>query len=1132
MDDLYNELKQKLQRIVRSNPRLNVVQQAQALPQYAKQVYQQNVQPFTRTEQLKIKPYTPRSVGEAYRNIPQTQPGQYLTRGSQFVQNKLPEIPKFTAHQNRPTSTNRLADRFLQSQQDKMELGSKITHGLFNLPGEIIKDTARTTEKIGQGKKLNAWDFLNLYDVATPGLPEGAIAGGIAGLPFVKGGLRNVSEEGFEKVGKESLERLTRVKSLADNTDTARVFAYKIKQIPNAVETIKKAGFNNIDDFWKSNHEGSIKLSKLFNETLAQTKFRQANKPKPQLWKDNDFVKSLGEINIPVTKKVNILDQIRTPDRVLKKIGLEEESKMIRKGWDNYLDEMPKEVERITQWSQQVSSPQSNRLIFKYLDGQLKGEVLEPQDLKVANEIKSYLKQWANRLDLPEDKRITNYITRIWEKDVEGTEFPAEIAALIRDKVPGSVYDPFVQKRLGVSGYVEDTWRALDAYIKRATRLVNMDLPLQRIEAVTKDFEDSQFRYVKNYIDKVNMRPTNIDNEVDNLIKSVVGYRFTQRPVAYATTKLRRWTYRGLLGLKPSSALKNLSQAANTYAELGEKWTVVGYTKMARDLPDYLRNKPTELDKVGVLRDNFIQDRQLNATKNLMQKVDKGLFYMFELAEKINRGAAYHGAKARALSKGKSLDDAVQEAIETVRKTQFTFGAVDTPVAMQSDIAKTMTQFMSYSVKQAEFLGEKVSNKEWAGIARYVAASYLFIATVGKAFGMQLTDMIPSVRVGVPPTMQLPKGVVDVATGAEDEYGNEPDSNLITRILENKDIQQGLTNYIPGGSQMIKTYQGLNDYRKGESTTKSGDLRYPINQTKGNLAKSTLFGKYSTPEAREYYDNEQQPLGKDQSSFVRNASDKFQAYMDVRKGSELRAEEQKVKDIVKGSGVATYFGDKYLYYDKDSDEVRSINTDFVPTKPKMTGSPRTDEKLISQYKSDITKREGIVEDMLKQGLITSTEAESELKDLQTQQLNFELESMDLQKPELSGNKVLDKKILSNYKSLLTKRESLVLELWESKQINLDEAEKELSKIQNLRDQLKVLSGSGSGAKSTKLPKLGKLTFSKTKLPQVKEVKKPVIKLSSPKDPYTELRKILSGQSLKAPQIKTKDLRSQIKGMNF
>jgi len=698
----------------------------------------------------------------------------------------------------------------------------------------------------------------------------------------------------------------------------------------------------------------------------------------------NEFEDTMGRFNkITPKEKVNIIDYLRTPDRVLKKIGLEKESNQIRKSWDNYLDELPKEIEKVTNWSKRVPDASSNRIIFKYLDGQINSKALNKEELEVATEIKKYLKDWAVRLELPEEKRITSYITHIWEKDVKGTEFPPEIAAIIRDKVAGSVYDPFVTQRLGVKGYVEDTWRALDAYVKRATRKVNMDEALSTIKRASEGMEDSQFKYVKKYVDNINLRPSDIDNTVDNAIKSIpaIGYRLTGRPTAYVTRKARRMTYRGLLGLNAQSALKNLSQASNTYAELKEKYFVTGYAKMILDLPRYILNKPTELDRVGVLRDNFIQDRQLTATKKAMEKMDKGLYYMFELAEKINRGGAYYGGKARALNNGKTLSEATAEGKEVARKTQFTFGAVDTPVALQSDIAKTFTQFMSYSIKQGEFLTEKAFKKEYGGLIRYVGSMLLFIYTIGKSFGMDWKDLIPTVRIGFPPTMQLPKGIYDVVTGAKDKWGNEPEPNMVKRLFENKDIQRGIVNYIPAGGQARKTYGGIKNYVKGESTTKTGLIRFPIEKSKSNLIKSGLFGQYSIPEAREYYNKKRTQLGKKQTKLVREAKDKLKVYQEIMANREIAKQENKVKDIVRTAGSSSYYGDKYFYLDKVSGDVKTIDTAFRPTKPKMTGNYELDKKLRSNFYRECSKRVNYIVDSYEQGLIDKDEAEKQLKEV-------------------------------------------------------------------------------------------------------------------------------------------------------
>jgi hypothetical protein len=548
--------------------------------------------------------------------------------------------------------------------------------------------------------------------------------------------------------------------------------------------------------------------------------------------------KMVNDLSTPVNKKINILDYFRTPENVLKKIGLGDEAKVLRKQYEGYLKELPKNIEKVTAWSKEVPK-ESNERIFKYLDGQAID--LRPDEKKVATEIQTWLKSWAERLGLPEDKRIANYITHIFDRELLTKEFDEDLAKIIADKVPSSVYDPFLQKRLGALGYKENTWAALDAYIKRATRKVYMDPALEKIADKASGFEISQWNYVKQYLDRINLRPTEIDNLVDNTIKSVFGYKFGQRPLTVLSQKARQMVYRGTLGLNVGSALRNLTQGVNTFADLGTKYTAQGYF-------DLFRKGTTELKEVGVLGDQFIQDRTLSAIKTTMQKIDKGLFIFFDMAEKINRGSAYYGAKAKALSEGKTLEQAVDFGKEVVRKTQFAFGNIDTPVALQSDLAKTIAQFQTFTVKQMEFLGDKVSKKEWAGLARYIGGSVAMLYSVGKLFGMKPSDIIPSFRFGAPPTLAVPADISKDAISGKDQYGKPLTPGKIT-----SQIGGDIIPFIPAGVQAKKTLQGIEATSQGKDVTASGKTRYKINQTPTNYIRAGLLGKYNLPSAQNYY---------------------------------------------------------------------------------------------------------------------------------------------------------------------------------------------------------------------------------------------------------------------------------------
>lgn len=634
--------------------------------------------------------------------------------------------------------------------------------------------------------------------------------------------------------------------------------------------------------------------------------------------------------NLDVKSKVNILDYwLRTPDKVLRKIGLGKEAESIKTAYNNYLDELPKEINKVTEWYKRVgSSDEASQRIFKYLDGQ--DQKLTVEELKVATEIKSYLNKWADRLGLPQSGRIANYITHIFEQDFIQKEFDPELAKIIQDKVPGSVYDPFLQQRLGKLGYIEDAFRALDAYVKRATRKANMDPALSQLQEVSGKLDIDSWNYVKNYADRINLRPTDTDNLFDNLIKSSpVGYKLGQRPVARISRGVRQMVYRGTLGLNIGSAIRNLTQGVNTYAQLGEKYTAQGYLKAIQSIA----SKSDELERVGVLRNSFIEDRGLSATKKFWENLDKGLFYFFEMVEKINRGSAYYGAKSKALAQGLSEEQAVKAGVDMARKTQFTFGSVDTPVNLQSDIVKLLTQFQSFNVKQTEFLSDMAKNKEYAGMIRWLGANAVVLFTVGQAMGWDWKDMIPfggvadgQSPIGSSPAMTLAKDVGKIALGETDKYGNP---------LKPVQLAKDLIPLIPGGVQINKTIGGLKDVSRGYDESTTGRVKFPIAQTPRNYIQGAVLGSYNLPEAKEYRKMEASVLGEKQS----------ESYKTILTTQGKEAATNFYNGILKKRGM-----DVKLQPGESSDDMVVIKSKFDNT-PELL----TNDEIVTYYESKITK---------------------------------------------------------------------------------------------------------------------------------------------------------------------------------
>lgn len=696
---------------------------------------------------------------------------------------------------------------------------------------------------------------------------------------------------------------------------------------------------------------------KLPGVMVSTKKADEVYKPKGQ---PNDFIydleRSARQSN--VKNKVNLLDYLRTPTHVLEKIGLKNEAKVLKSSYEKYQTDLNTEINRISSWQKQVPSEQSAVNIFKYLDGQ--PSQLNGEEYKIAKEIKTYLKGWAEKLGLPEDKQISHYITHIFERDFIQKEFDPDIAKIIADKVPGSVYDPFLQKRLGKLGYVENVWRALDAYVKRATRKSNMDPALQKLSQASEGLDIDSWNYVKRLGDRVNLRPTEIDNLLDNLLKSVpgIGYKFGPRPVTALSQKWRQMVYRGALGLNVGSALKNLSQGVNTYSELGEKYTAKGYL-------DLMRRGSKELYDNGILRDDIIQDRQLNVLKSFWQKADSALFVFFNAAEKINRGSAYYGAKAKALAQGRSEQEAVEYARKLVEKTQFKFGSVDTPLALSSDLAKTLAQFQTFTLKQAEFLGGKIKSRDIAGLIRYALGTFVVMNTLGKLYGMKWQDIIPSLRIESPLTNMVGSGIQALST--DEEKRKEGQKNLIKNVKL----------LVPAGVQLDKTIQGVKSSLQGYSESASGRVQYPIDTTPINVARAGIFGKYTLPESRQYYDKDRAVLGENQSELVKQSSDKIGTYNIIQESRDRnKAEEETKKKLMEGSivnpdelmksssGAKTYTindqevsgivqNGKFIYLDPETGEAKSTTIKAL------------EKKKLSQEKDLYDAQYSLVSDQLK-----------------------------------------------------------------------------------------------------------------------------------------------------------------------
>jgi hypothetical protein len=130
----------------------------------------------------------------------------------------------------------------------------------------------------------------------------------------------------------------------------------------------------------------------------------------------------------------------------------------------------------------------------------------------------------------------------------------------------------------------------------------------------------------------------------------------------------------------------------------------------------------------------------------------------------------------------------------------------------------------------------------------------------------------------------------------KDDYGNE--KSRLDTIKETAPYYLAPTGY----GQVKKTMQGLemfsDEHPVAGSYTKSGNLRFPIEDTPINRVKSAIFGQYASENARDYFDNERKPLKEKQIQEFIDVDIPIKDYWDYREGlAELKTNEEKVDYI-------------------------------------------------------------------------------------------------------------------------------------------------------------------------------------------------------------------------------------------
>ncbi len=309
-----------------------------------------------------------------------------------------------------------------------------------------------------------------------------------------------------------------------------------------------------------------------------------------------------GGVIVPPTEPIPTSIVNRIP--VYKDVGWKEGGRVARKVFerlDLYTTFRGIQKAEVLVGEAKIATQKTVKSLFKPIDNDRKylvfREVNEPgsqkgltvSEKRAVTWTKNFYDKWADKKGIPQEKRVKNYITHLFEEEMiaqlkETGMLSPELANILSSKVSTKINDPFLKERLGAVGFQEDPVTAILTYDAVANRVLYYEPHLQKIAAIANDPETPRATrdYLKDYSRRMTGEPSKIDKKINadllemaNKLKKLPGgdelVQFLEHgnPSGLASYQLASAYYGLWLGFKGTSAIRNLGQHTLIIGDVG-----------------------------------------------------------------------------------------------------------------------------------------------------------------------------------------------------------------------------------------------------------------------------------------------------------------------------------------------------------------------------------------------------------------------------------------------------------------------------------------------------------------------------------------------------------------------------------
>ena len=435
--------------------------------------------------------------------------------------------------------------------------------------------------------------------------------------------------------------------------------------------------------------------------------------------------------NIPLMKDIGVKERwVRPTRKVFERMGLYETYKGIQKA-EVELGEAKATFNRKLGETSKLVDKERRYLVFRELENPGSQVGLTFNEKRAVTWFRENFNKWADKLNLPEEKRIKNYITHIFEADIEEQlkeKYPLDpaIARALEYKAPKTIFNPFLQKRLGATtGLVEDPFAAASAYESRELKVLYYEPLLQKIATIANDKTTPPIArdYLRDYARRMTGEPAKLDTAINTTLQEFAGAieklpggkpfaRFLTRgnPSGMAAYNFTSVIYTLWLGFKPTSAIRNLSQHTLILGEVGPvhfadafklRFTKEGKAALADSL--VLRSR----------RAAFVPGIDDSFADKWVDRFREAALWMFRFADRQNVSDAFLAGYSEAKSLLPEADRQVwiDRGDEVAADTQYLYTKMNSMAISQSSMGRVFSILTTWSENWMELMAKWVGRR-------------------------------------------------------------------------------------------------------------------------------------------------------------------------------------------------------------------------------------------------------------------------------------------------------------------------------------------------------------------------------------------------------------------------------------